>query len=49
MQRLVQRMGQHNTANPDELNTLAFDWIRVGPVLPSTHAALLARFLRCRS
>jgi hypothetical protein len=49
MQRLVQRMGQHNTTNPDELNTLAFDWIRVGPVLPSTHAALLARFLRCRS
>jgi hypothetical protein len=47
VQRLVQRMGQRNEAN-DELDALAFEWVRVGPVPAATHDSLLARFRRCR-
>lgn len=49
VQRLVQRMGQRSDASADELDTLAFEWVRVGPVSTATHEPLLARFLRCRS
>ena len=49
VQRLVQRMGQRSEASADELDTLAFEWVRVGPVSTATHDPLLARFLRCRS
>jgi uncharacterized protein DUF349 len=48
VQRLVQRMGQRDEANVDELDALAFEWVRVGPVSAATHDSLLARFLRCR-
>jgi hypothetical protein len=48
VQRLVERMGQPQDANAEAWDTLAFEWIRVGPVSPATHAPLLARFLRCR-
>ena len=48
VQRLVQRMGERNEANPDELDALALEWVRVGPVPAAAHESLLARFLRCR-
>lgn len=46
MQRLLKGMGQKEV--PDELDALALDWVRVGPVDPKTYDALLARFLGCR-
>ena len=48
VQRLVQRMGERNEANPDELDILALEWVRVGPIPAAAHESLLARFLRCR-
>jgi hypothetical protein len=48
VQRLVQRMGQRHEANADELDGLAFEWVRVGPVPAATQDSLLARFRRCR-
>jgi hypothetical protein len=48
VQRLVQRMGQRSEAKADELDALALEWVRVGPVSAATHESLLARFLRCR-
>jgi hypothetical protein len=48
VQRLVQRMGQRSEANADELDTLALEWVRVGPVSAATYESLLARFRRCR-
>jgi hypothetical protein len=48
VQRLVQRMGERNEANPDELDALALEWVRVGPVPAAAHESLLARFLCCR-
>ena len=49
VQRLVQSMGQRREANPEELDALALEWLRIGPASPATYEALLARFLRCRS
>jgi hypothetical protein len=48
VKRLVQHMGGRDEAPPDELDALALAWVRVGSVPTATHAALLARFLRCR-
>jgi hypothetical protein len=48
VQRLVQHMGQRNEANSDNLDALALEWIRVGPVSAATREELLARFLGCR-
>jgi hypothetical protein len=48
VQRLVRRMGQGPEVDPDELDALTLEWIRVGPVAPSTHDSLLQRFLGCR-
>ena len=48
VQRLVQRMGQRNEANADELDALALEWVRVGPAAAATLESLLTRFLRCR-
>jgi hypothetical protein len=48
VQRLVQRMGQRGDANADELDSLALDWVRVGPVSADLHQSLLARFRRGR-
>jgi hypothetical protein len=49
VQRLVRSMGQRSEENPDDLDAFALEWVRVGPVPPATDAALLARFLRCRT
>ena len=48
VQRLVQRMGQHNDPGPDELDALALEWVRVGPAPLAAQQSLHARFLRCR-
>ena len=48
VQRLVQRMGQRGETNADELDSLALEWVRVGPVSTGTYEALLARFRRGR-
>jgi hypothetical protein len=47
VQRLMQ-MGRRGQTEPDTLDGLALEWVRVGPVAPATHDSLLARFLRCR-
>jgi hypothetical protein len=46
MQRLVERMGQGREAGDDAWETLALEWIRVGPVEGELRRALLERFLR---
>jgi hypothetical protein len=49
MRRLVQSMQGGERVTPAELHDLVVEWIEVGPVDPVAHAALLARFERCRS
>ena len=48
LQRLVQGMGQRLKADETPLDTMAIDWIRVGPVGESAYEPLLQRFRRCR-
>lgn len=48
LQRLVQSMGQGIRADETQLDTMAIEWIRVGPVEDATYASLLQRFRRCR-
>ncbi|MBK7904076.1 MAG: DUF349 domain-containing protein [Proteobacteria bacterium] len=49
MRRLVETMGHGERATPAELDDLALEWIAIGPVEPTVHDALLARFERCRA
>lgn len=48
LQRLVRTMGQGASADPEELDTLALEWIAAGPVEEETYVPLLSRFERCR-
>ncbi|MEP6886248.1 MAG: DUF349 domain-containing protein [Gammaproteobacteria bacterium] len=48
VQRLMKHMGQGSSAPPDELDALALEWVRVGPVAAATQESLLVRFLSCR-
>lgn len=48
LQRLVQGMGQRLAADESRLDTLAIEWLRLGPVEESAYAPLLQRFRRCR-
>jgi len=48
LQRLVQSMGQGARADEAQLDTLAIEWVGVGPVEEATYQSLLQRFLRCR-
>ena len=48
VQRLIQSMGQGLTADDAQLDTMAIEWIGVGPVDEATYLALLRRFKRCR-
>jgi hypothetical protein len=48
MRRLVASMTRGERVMPAELDALALEWIAVGPVEPTVHDALLARFQRCR-
>lgn len=48
LQRLVQGMGQRLKADETQLDTLAIEWVGVGPVEDLAYKALLQRFRRCR-
>jgi hypothetical protein len=41
-------MGQGITADEAQLDTMAIEWIGVGPIDETTYLALLRRFKRCR-
>ncbi|WP_428384219.1 DUF349 domain-containing protein [Nevskia ramosa] len=48
LQRLVQGMGQRLRDEETQLDTLAIEWVRVGPVEDVAYEPLLQRFRRCR-
>jgi hypothetical protein len=48
LQRLVQAMGHPQEPDPNELDTLSLEWIRIGPIEGAAYDALLQRLLRCR-
>jgi hypothetical protein len=48
MQRLVRGMGREATADEAQLDTLAIEWIGVGPTEEGTYRQLLERFRQCR-
>jgi hypothetical protein len=48
LQRLVQAMGHPQEPDPNELDTLSLEWIRIGPIEGGAYDALLQRLLRCR-
>ncbi len=48
LQRLVQGMGQRLKADATPLDTMAMEWVGVGPVEEPAYEPLLQRFRRCR-
>jgi hypothetical protein len=48
VQRLVDSMGQGITADEAQLDTMAIEWVGVGPTDEATYLQLLERFKRCR-
>jgi hypothetical protein len=48
VQRLIKGMGQGISAEVTQLDTLALEWVRVGPTDAVTYDTLLARFRQCR-
>jgi len=48
VQRLIKGMGQGISAEVTQLDTLALEWVRVGPTDAAAYDALLARFRQCR-
>jgi hypothetical protein len=48
VQRLVRGMGQGATEDETQLDTLAIEWIAVGPTEEGTYRQLLERFRQCR-
>ena len=48
LQRLVQVMGRREEATAEDWESLALEWVGVGPVSPAIYEPLLARFRRCR-
>ncbi|MDP3858589.1 MAG: DUF349 domain-containing protein [Stagnimonas sp.] len=48
LQRLVQGMGQRLRADESQLDLLAIEWVRAGPVDEVAYESLLQRFRRCR-
>jgi hypothetical protein len=48
VQRLVSNMGQGSRADASELDTMALEWVTVGPTEEAIYKALLERFVRCR-
>lgn len=49
VRRLAERMRWDGAAHADELDALAMEWVRAGPIAAHLQAPLLARFARCRS
>jgi hypothetical protein len=48
VQRLMQTMGQGAGAGDAHLDTMALEWVSVGPTEEATYRTLLERFKRCR-
>lgn len=48
LQRLAQSMGQGPRVDETQLDTLAIEWVNVGPVEDVAYEPLLQRFRRCR-
>jgi hypothetical protein len=48
VQRLIQNMGQGVAADEAQLDTLAIEWVGVGPTDEATYEPLFARFRGCR-
>ena len=48
VQRLIQNMGQGIATDEAQLDTLAIEWLGVGPTDEATYARLLNRFRACR-
>jgi hypothetical protein len=48
VQRLIQNMGQGIAADEAQLDTMAIEWVGVGPTEEGTYERLLSRFRRCR-
>ena len=48
LRRLMESMGQGGTAEKQQLDTLAFEWLGVGPTEEATYVQLLERFKECR-
>lgn len=49
LQRLVHSMGQGVRANEAHLDTMAIEWVRVGPVEEVAYQPLIQRFRTCRA
>jgi hypothetical protein len=48
MKRLVENMGQGISTDVQQLDTLAIEWIGIGPTEEATYLTLLERFKQCR-
>ncbi|HUS27225.1 MAG TPA: hypothetical protein VMZ53_01915, partial [Kofleriaceae bacterium] len=48
LQRLMKTMGQGGTAEAEHLDTLALEWLGVGPTEEATYMPLIDRFKECR-
>jgi hypothetical protein len=48
VQRLIQTMGQGIAVDEAQLDTMAIEWVGVGPTEGATYERLLNRFRRCR-
>jgi hypothetical protein len=48
VQRLIQTMGQGIAADEAQLDTMAIEWVGVGPTEEGVYERLLTRFRRCR-
>jgi hypothetical protein len=48
VQRLIQNMGQGSRADEAQLDTMALEWVGVGPTEAAVYLELLERFKRCR-
>ena len=48
LRRLMETMGQGGAAQGDQLDTLALEWLGVGPTQEATYMPLIDRFKECR-
>jgi len=48
VQRLIKNMGQGSGADEATLDSMAMEWVSVGPTEATTYLSLLERFKRCR-
>jgi Domain of Unknown Function (DUF349) len=48
LRRLKESMGQGNSAEKEQFDTLAIEWLEVGPTEEATYVQLVERFTECR-